>query len=187
MQAFANDVAEKVDNSKVSEKESLYAMGGNTPLFSPDEMIFPDESIDRPYTRYGYKIANINFLVPETTVSEVIQSPNIFYLPNSPSWIEGLINIRGNIIPVMNIGKLLKNYNNEESTSVLVLNKTDNNSAIAIMINDLPVSLEIGELKVTTNEKPEILQDYIKDGFNQNNIDWIEFDPQRLFKELANK
>ncbi|MCW8900543.1 MAG: chemotaxis protein CheW [Gammaproteobacteria bacterium] len=187
MQAFANDVAEKMNDSVKSDKESLDMMDNHGPLFSAGEIIFPDESIDRPYTRYGYKISNMNFLVPEQTVSEVIQNPKIFSLPNSPAWIEGLINIRGNIIPVMNIDKLLKNLSGDKLKSILVLNKTDSKTAIAILISDLPISLEIGESKTTASEYPEILRDYINDGFNQNNVDWIEFNPQDLFKKLANK
>ena len=187
MQAFAKEVAEKMENSAAPSKEPLDAMGTHTPLFSADEIIFPDESIERPYTRYGYKISNMNFLVPEKTTSEIIQNHNIFSLPKSPSWIEGLINIRGNIIPVMNIGKLVKQANSEKLTSILVLDKADNKSAIAIMINDLPVSLEIGESNTAASGYPEVLNDFIENGFNQNNIDWIEFNPQELFKKLANK
>lgn len=187
MQAFANEIAEKLGSSAGPDKQPLETMGDHNSLFSADEIIFPDDSVDRPYTRYGYKIGDLNFLIPESTVSEVIQNPSIFSLPNSPSWIEGLINIRGNIIPVMNIGKLIKNYNSEKLSSILVLDKADSSTALAVMINDLPVSLEIGEAKATTNQYPEILLDYIKDGFNQNNLDWIEFDPQELFKKLADK
>ena len=187
MQAFANEVAEKLNNSADHEKNSLGGMDDHTSLFSADEIIFPDDSIERPYTRYGYTIGNFNFLIPESTVSEVIQNPSIFNLPNSPAWIEGLINIRGNIIPVMNIARLLKNPGNKKAESILVLENTGSNTAIGIIINNLPVSLEIGETKTSTNEYPEILHDYIKEGFNQNNADWIEFDPQELFKKLADK
>ena len=187
MQAFANETAEKISNSAAPDNNSLDVMGNHTSLFSADEIIFPDDSIDRPYTRYGYTVGDYNFLIPESTVSEVIQNPEIYGLPNSPSWIEGLINIRGNIVPVMNIAKLLKDTNRKSPGSILVLEKTDSNSAVGIMINDLPVSLEIGESKTSTDDYPEILLDYINDGFNQNNSDWIEFDPQQLFKKLADK
>lgn len=187
MQAFAKDVAEKLQSSATSSKEPLDAMGSHAPLFSADEIIFPDENIERPYTRYGYKISTMNFLVPESTVSEVIQNPNIFSLPNSPLWIEGLINIRGNIIPVMNIDKYLKSTNGEKLTNILVLDKADNKAAIAIMISDLPTSLEIGESNKASNEYPEALNDFIKNGFNQNNTDWVEFNPQELFEKLADK
>lgn len=187
MQAFAKEAAEKMENSAAPSKEPLDVMGAHAPLFSADEIIFPDESIERPYTRYGYKISNMNFLIPEQTVSEIIQEPNIFSLPNSPVWIEGLINIRGNILPVMNIGKLLKQANTNKLSSILILDKADNKSSIAIMINDLPISLEIGESNTAASGYPEELNEFIENGFNQNNIDWIEFNPQELFEKLANK
>lgn len=175
-----------IANNKIENKE-LELLDENTALFSSDEFIFPDESVVRPYTRYGYKISNMNFLVPEETVSEILQDQNICMLPNSPAWIEGLINIRGNIIPVINMDKYLKNFNKEKLTTILVLGKSADTSAIAILISDLPVSLEHNDSKTTTHDYPETLHDFISDGFSQNDTDWIEFNPQKLFKKLAGK
>ncbi len=187
MQAFANNDTDKMEKSVDLNKDSIELMDNHAPLFSTDEIIFPDDNVERPYTRYGYKVSKMNFLVPEKTVSEVIQNPNIFFLPNSPAWIEGLINIRGNIIPVMNIDKLLKNLKSEKLTTVLVLNKSDKETTIAIMISDLPVSLELSDTKTKINDYPDVLHDFIDNGFNQNNTDWIEFNPQKLFKKMAGK
>ena len=177
MQAFANNTDEKI-TPKIEED--------HTPLFSSNEIIFPDETVERPYTRYGYKISNMNFLVPEETVSEIIQDTNIFNLPNSPSWIEGLINLRGNIIPVMNLDKYLKK-NNNKSTTILVLNNSEEKNSIALMIDELPVSLELNDSTTTTNNYPLELQDYISSGFTQNKNDWVEFNPESLFKKLSAK
>jgi len=176
MQAFASDTEEKII-SELKEQPS--------PLFSDSEIIFPDDNVERPYTRYGYTISNMNFLVPEDTVSEIIQDTNIFDLPNSPPWIEGLINLRGNIIPVMNLDKFLKSFNNNKATKILVLNNSDEKKSIAIIINELPVSLELNESKTTTSNYPSELQEFISNGFSQNKRDWIEFEPQKLFKTLA--
>ena len=187
MQAFANEVAEKQNKTANSEQKTFGLLEESSSLFSANEIIFPGDNVDRPYTRYGYHVGNFNFLVPEGTVSEVIKNASIFMLPNSPSWIEGLINIRGNIIPVMNISKLLKIHDTNKPDNILIFDKTDSHSAIGILINKLPVSLEIGESKDATKNYPELLSDYIKTGFNQKNADWVEFDPQDLFKKLANK
>lgn len=187
MQSYAKNTNESMEKTVGLEKETLDVMDVTTKLFSTDEIIFPDENTERPYARYGYKIAAMNFLVPEKTVSEVIQCPNIYNLPNSPSWIEGLINIRGNIIPVMNIDKLLKNASSKRLNNILVLDKSDNKTALAIMISDLPISLEYNDSKTDTNNYPSELQEYIKCGFNQNNLDWVEFNPQELFKKLSGK
>ena len=178
MQAIANDT---------TENKELELMEDNAPLFPSDEIIFPDETVERPYTRYGYKIAGMNFLVPESTVSEILKNQTIFMLPNSPVWIEGLINIRGNFFPVMNMDKMINNFKNEKPENILVLDKSDNTSAIAILISDLPVSLEHNDSKTTTNNYPEILRDFIAEGFSQNDADWIEFDPQKLFQKMAGK
>lgn len=187
MQAIADNVTENKITSEEKDTSSINKKDEALPLFSSDEIIFPDESIERPYTRYGYKISSFNFLVPEGTVSEIIQNQNIFPLPNSPLWIEGLINIRGNIVPVMNVDKLLKNLSTEKLTSLLVLNKSYDNSSIAILISDLPVSLEVNDSTTSSNHYPELLQDYVMDGFTQKGTDWVEFKPQELFKKLSGK
>ena len=178
MQAFAENTDGKLT---VENKDD------NSNLFSSDEIIFPDGNIERPYTRYGYNISDMNFLVPEKMVSEVIQSPNIFDLPNSPSWIEGLINVRGNIVPVMNIGKLLKEISHDKTNVILILINKDNEPTIGIIINDLPVSLEVNENKSNTKGSHKLLEEFIRGGFSQNNLDWLEFNPQDLFQKLANK
>lgn len=178
MQAVANDT---------EENKELEAIEDIAPLFSNDEIIFPDETTERPYTRYGYKISDFNFLVPEGTVSEVLQNTNVFMLPNSPSWIEGLINIRGNIIPVMNVNKILKSSNKDIETNILVLDIDDSTSAIAILINELPVSLEHNDSKTNTDTYPDMLREFINDGFRQNDADWIEFNPKQFFKKMAEK
>jgi len=187
MEAFANKVTSDMENTESKEDKKINGADVTAPLFSADEIIFPDENAERAYTRYGYQISDMNFLVPENTISEVIQNPNIFSLPNSPSWIEGLINIRGNIIPVMSINKYLKTHTNEKLTNILVLDKSDNENAIAIMINNLPISLEINDSKTCTDTYPDELLEFTDAGFEQNNMAWVEFNPQKLFKILSGK
>jgi len=187
MPAFAKDLSENMERSNELDKISLNEMDNKAPLFPENELIFQEDDTERPLTRYGYKIENLNFLVPEETVSEVIQNPNIFNLPNSPSWIEGLINVRGNIIPVMNISKFLKTFKGEKPINILVFNKSDNKSAIAIMISELPFSLEYNDSTTTIDNYPDELNEFISTGFSEGNIDWIEFNPQELFKKLAKK
>lgn len=187
MQSSAKDLTENTDQTAVIDNAAVAAMENRTSLFSSDEIIFKDENNDKPHTRYGYKIAEMNFLIPEGIDSEVIQNPTIFNLPNSPSWIAGLINIRGSIIPVMDLDKFLSKNATKKYSNILVLNKADKKSTISIMVNDLPVSLECNDSTATAKSYPELLLDFIADGFSQKNNDWIEFNPQKLFEKLAGK
>jgi purine-binding chemotaxis protein CheW len=46
--------------------------------------------------------------VPISQVQEIVRVGNITTVPNSPSYMEGVINLRGRVLPVLNLRKRLK-------------------------------------------------------------------------------
>jgi len=61
-------------------------------------------------------------------VQEIIRSAPITTVPNSPEFIEGIINLRGNIVPVIDLRKRLNIYREEmdyEKSWILILNIND--------------------------------------------------------------
>ncbi len=55
----------------------------------------------------GFKIGKEIFGVDILMVQEIIRSAPITCVPNSPEFVEGVINLRGNIIPVIDLRKRL--------------------------------------------------------------------------------
>ncbi len=186
MQVYADKLSGSTDTEKGNAAMPMADLESST-LFSAEGLVFPEDTADRPDIRYGYIIAGLHFLVPEKMISEVIQNPKIFNLPNSPEWVEGLINVRGSIIPVMNIARLLKNNLPVKDQRVLLLNDVNEKQAVAIIIDELPVSLVYEDLPPTKEAYPGNIQDYLGEGFQHKGTSWIEFRPQDLFKKLANK
>jgi purine-binding chemotaxis protein CheW len=74
----------------------------------------------------GFMIGKEYFGVDILMVQEIIRSTPITSVPNSPDFIEGVINLRGSIIPVidlrkrLNISKKLKNLNKDD-TWIMIL------------------------------------------------------------------
>ncbi len=69
----------------------------------------------------GFKIGKEQFGVDILMVQEIIRSAPITAVPNSPDFIEGVINLRGSIIPVIDLRKrlnLLKKRGEQESSPV---------------------------------------------------------------------
>lgn len=64
----------------------------------------------------GFTIGRETFGVDILMVQEIIRSVRITAVPNSPDFIEGVINLRGSIIPVIDLRKRL-NLHNEERGS----------------------------------------------------------------------
>jgi len=62
----------------------------------------------------GFKMGKELFGVDILMVQEIIRSAPITAVPNSPDFIEGVINLRGSIIPVIELRKRLSLYNKNQ-------------------------------------------------------------------------
>ena len=71
----------------------------------------------------GFEVGKEIFGVDILMVREIIRSAPITAVPNSPEFVEGVINLRGDIIPVIDLRKRLNLYKGEalEKNWVLIL------------------------------------------------------------------
>lgn len=75
----------------------------------------------------GFVVAEEFFGVDILMVQEILKDITITPIPDSPDFIEGVVNLRGNIIPVINLRKRL----------MLSGNKAANDDAVWIIILDI--------------------------------------------------
>jgi purine-binding chemotaxis protein CheW len=77
----------------------------NEPFMQSDQ-----ESTDAQATRQlvGFVIGEEMFGVDILTVQEIIRDSTITAIPDAPEFLEGVINLRGSIIPVIDLRKRLK-------------------------------------------------------------------------------
>ncbi len=55
----------------------------------------------------GFRIGRETFGLPIAMVREIVRVPEITSVPNAPNYIEGVINLRGRIIPVVDLRRLM--------------------------------------------------------------------------------
>ncbi len=73
--------------------------------------------------RYVVFLLNkIKFCMEIDFVREITETMEIQPIPESPDYIEGVANIRGEVIPVINLKKRLNINENQESKRLLVIN-----------------------------------------------------------------
>lgn len=73
----------------------------------------------------GFVVGKELFGVNILSVQEIIREAPITAIPDSPDFIEGVINLRGNIIPVIDLRKRLKVYREEDGNKgiwIIILN-----------------------------------------------------------------
>jgi purine-binding chemotaxis protein CheW len=69
----------------------------------------------------GFRLHNGEYAVPIVKVREIINLEQITTLPNSPEYLEGMINIRGSVIPIINLKKLLHLPEDRENVSKIIV------------------------------------------------------------------
>lgn len=74
---------------------------------------------------------NLLFGVPAESVSEIITRHVITWVPLLPPHVEGVINLRGQIIPILDIRRLLS-QDFQESTCIIILQTEDEQVGILV-------------------------------------------------------
>lgn len=156
--------------------------------FQPPQSIHfsQDENSDEFKVRYGYRVGQHGFLVKPETYSEVVDDHAIYNLPLTDSFVRGMVNLRGNLVPVFDLSPLLtENLGSTGTHTVLVVGEAGNE--IGVLIDDIPKAIYDTGNKGNLPPLPRSFQNYVQEGITQGGIDWVEFDCQAYFKAYAER
>ena len=93
-----------------SAKDSIFAIHGDLDGEKDSEFQEREQFI-------GLVIATESFMLPIAVVREIIMLPPITFVPYSPAFIDGVINLRGSILPALNMRKMMGFPRREPLTS----------------------------------------------------------------------
>ena len=72
----------------------------------------------------GFKVNSSEYMIPILTVREIITMPSVTALPHLPPYIKGITNLRGSIIPIINIKNLLNACGTEGDGNTIIVIST---------------------------------------------------------------
>ena len=73
-----------------------------------------------------FQVGGVDYYLPIENMLEISPLPNLTYLPMSPDYILGLANLRGNVVPVIHLGRLRGNYTPYAADKHLIVSITGN-------------------------------------------------------------
>ena len=119
--------------------------------------------MDKDIQIVGFRIGRETFGLPIAIVREIVRVPEITSVPNAPEYIEGVINLRGRIIPVVD---LRKRFGQEAATltkksRIVVVDL--NGRAVGLIVNS---ASEVLKLPPSEIEKPHNV-------FHEGQLDFI--------------
>ncbi len=173
------------NKDKTSDKEGN-AFVPEESILNPDDILFQEPEDEGPEVRYGYRAGNMRFLVPKDTVSELLHNSKIYHLPNSPRWLVGLINLHGNVIPVVDVASYIGDeISHLQKSNVLAIGR--NEAAIGVLIDGMPEAIKESEIITSLSAVPGNLEEYVTTGVYSIGYNWFEFEIYKLFQKLASK
>ncbi|MFZ5597419.1 MAG: chemotaxis protein CheW [Bacillota bacterium] len=127
-----------------------------------------------------FQLNDQKYALPVHETQEIIRMSNITRVPNTKHYVEGIINLRGSIVPVINLNKRLNLPVTEygEDTRIIVV---ENNGQNVGMIVD--VVLEVGRCSDDEIEPPSVAGenvDYLKGVVKKDDQLWLLIDLTEL-------
>jgi len=110
-----------------------------------------------------FRLASEEFGLDISQVREIIRMQNITPMPKAPEFIEGVINLRGQIIAVMDLAQRfgLKADKRTEKARVVVVEVKEN--TVGLIVDEVPEVLRISETEI--DPTPEMIGSQVHSEF----------------------
>ncbi len=138
--------------------------------------------VRRTWSGVGFRIGETQLLITMADIAEILIYPNTTKVPSTLRWVKGLANIRGNLLPIMDLSGFLNNGISKirKSSRVLVVKHGELSSGL--LVDEV-----YGMRHFFTEEHSDNLPDtsgnlkaYLKGSFLQNEVEWGVFSVAKL-------
>lgn len=92
-----------------------------------------------------FKLGNEKYCADIANVGSITEFDNITKVPNTPSYIEGVINLRGEVIPIVNLKKRFSVKDTEASQDARIIIITYDGKNIGFLVDDASQVLRIDD------------------------------------------
>jgi len=167
------------------------------------ELLRPTEALTRAFTRpvslaesaptaapreaairRGFRMGGTGFATEPNLLMELLESPPIFPIPNTPFACLGLINLRSALVPVFDVRDQV-GVAQGRVRWVLVLGRGD--EAAGLVVDDLPIQLNLAEA-MRMERLPHLhplIAPHVRAGFHMGDSFYFELNQRGFLQTLA--
>lgn len=138
------------------------------------------------WTGIAFEWGGVNMAAPMGQVTEILTIPPYTHLPSVQDWVRGLANVRGRLLPLLDMEAFLGGTLGRERKShrVLVLEMGDLYSGLIVNsvrgMQAFPVDVYSEEVP---DGVPENLQPYLSGSYMLDGQPWAVFNPEKLVQD----
>ena len=126
----------------------------------------------------GFRLFGRTYIAPFTQVDEILYTPDCTKVPGVKGWVNGIANIRGRLMTVVDLGAFFEGRPSMSSRSARVLGIKDGDLYSGAIVEEVlgMHSFAHNEFQADVDEPSELIRPYVKGRFQQEDREWIVVD-----------
>jgi twitching motility protein PilI len=138
------------------------------------------------WTGIAFELGGLKMTVPMGPVSEILTIPPHTRLPSVQEWVRGLANVRGKLLPLLDMEAFLGGslHRDRKSHRVLVLEMGDLCCGLIVSsvlgMQTFPIDVYSDQVPA---DAPESLRPYLSGHYNLDGQQWAVFNPEKLVQD----
>ena len=182
---------ERIADITESKDHQVEWLKENEQLIEKLELAFkavPDNKITGNVSRfYGLQLDSLHLLIDNNASSELLENNTIFPIPLSADWIIGVVNVRGDVVPVINIEQMITGNTKAydiNNCNIMMVGKGDN--AIAMVLDKLPtpISFSNSDKLGGFSKLPASIREHTEYAYMRDDIIWSCINFSSFIKSL---
>ena len=105
-----------------------------------------------------FKVGDETFGIKITEIFQIIKPQEVFKVPNTPAFVEGLLNLRGKVLTVFNLRKRfnMPEKENDENTKIIIVNM--NGMLLGFTVDSVTEIVRVPDEEIEST--PPVLQNF---------------------------
>ena len=139
--------------------------------------------VRRTWSGVGFRLGSAYLLSKLEEVDEILIAPEMTRIPSALSWVKGIANIRGMLLPIMDLRDFIDGHavQSGRKTRIILIKKGELVSGL--MVDEVFGMRHFFEEERTENipeETSDNLKKYLQGAFRKGNMHWGIFDIDNL-------
>jgi purine-binding chemotaxis protein CheW len=105
----------------------------------------------------GFRIGRESFALPISAVHEIVRLPEITAVPHAPEYVEGVINLRGRIVPVIDLRRRFGETRIENTRKNRILVVDSEGRLVGLLVDAASEVLKLAPAQI--EPPPKVLDD----------------------------
>ena len=189
MHITGNDPVASGEKMTVTDRKPMLAPVAALTRFRPDTSSLSNHASDRiEYIRQGVMAGATGIFLPYLEKVEIIELESVCPIPNTPMWFMGMINNRGNLLPVFDLNLFMEMNVEQTSRWLMILGHGGKTAGLCIdtlpEAIDNPQQVDINQTEVQTGIA-RVLRPHLSGVYLHNGTLWMDVAFDRLFLDLC--